>query len=161
MNDCMSHQTKIKGDLALMMVMASLTRAGCASFLPVSDHLPIDLIAMAESGEVARIQVKYSSLRNGAIAFKLTTVYSNSKGSHKTRYDLSKIDGFAIYCPETETAYFVRSGELGTCKDEFSLRVSPSDRVGGKPFRWAKEYTDPLRLFETIPSVVVAEPSVN
>ena len=54
----MEHHTKNKGDLAVAKTIADLTEKGYDIFLPLSEHLPIDLIAH-KSGEIYRIQVKH------------------------------------------------------------------------------------------------------
>lgn len=42
----MSHQTKDKGDLAILMAIADLRRHGIITCLPISEHLPFDMVAV-------------------------------------------------------------------------------------------------------------------
>ena len=51
--------TSDKGDIAVAMVIADLTSKGIKISLPISAHLPFDLIAISEDYNLSRIQIKY------------------------------------------------------------------------------------------------------
>jgi hypothetical protein len=61
------HHTKTKGDLAVAIVIADLTKKGYGIFLHLSEHLPIDLIAYKDE-KCFRIQCKYSA--DGELNYK-------------------------------------------------------------------------------------------
>lgn len=92
------HHTKDKGDLAVIKVMADLAIKGYSCFIPISEHLPIDLIA-AKAGETPiRIQVKY--LGSNVISSK--TSWNDKNGNHVKFYDKNDFDYFAGYLPDVD-----------------------------------------------------------
>lgn len=92
------HHTKYKGDIALMKISLDLTEKGYAVFLPVSEHLPFDLIAY-KNGKCFRIQAKYSA---GGEAKDST--YS---GSHKSKnYNENDFDYYGLYLPEIDKCIY-------------------------------------------------------
>src|SRR3954471_9913381 len=109
----MRHNTKDKGDLGLAMVIADLTKKGCYICLPISEHLPFDLVVVNNEGNIARVQVKYRTAVNGTVEVPLRSVYSNSQGARAVRNDFSKFDAYAIYCPDTEKVYYYPVSEVG------------------------------------------------
>jgi hypothetical protein len=58
----MRHKTKDKGDLAVAKTIAHLLEYNIRCCLPLSEHLPFDLIAvMADMRTLRRVQVKFRS----------------------------------------------------------------------------------------------------
>lgn len=56
----MRHKTKDKGDLAVAKTLAHLLEHDIRCCLPLSEHLPFDLIAvMPDMRTLRRVQVKY------------------------------------------------------------------------------------------------------
>jgi PD-(D/E)XK endonuclease len=53
------HHTKDKGDEGLGQVIADLMTNGVQVAVPLSEHLPFDLIAISEDGAMRRVQVRY------------------------------------------------------------------------------------------------------
>ena len=53
------HHTKDKGDEGLGQVIADLMANGVQVAVPLSEHLPFDLIAIGEHGAMRRVQVRY------------------------------------------------------------------------------------------------------
>ncbi len=147
--------TKDKGDTGLGFVISDLISRGFYIFLPISEHLPFDLIASDQKGKLSRVQVKYRELykSGGTIRIKLASVYSTAKGTHVRPIDANSFDGMAIYCPNTSKVYYVPSSVLlkedGKCMSELSLCVS---RIGRRAYaRMGDDYTDPRMMFGEIP----------
>lgn len=124
----MSHQTKDKGDLAVVMALADLRRHGIITCLPISEHLPFDMVAvMPDMTTLVRLQVKYRKLNAyGAIDLLFRSNYYDSKKIYSKPIDLSKIDGFAIYNPETNGTYYLSSGAMQNRGKSITLRIRPS-----------------------------------
>jgi len=58
----MRHHTKDKGDVGLTRVMADLVAHDIQVALPISEHLPFDLIAIHPTGDLRRVSVKYRAM---------------------------------------------------------------------------------------------------
>jgi len=120
----MSHQTKDKGDLAVLMALADLRRHGIIAFLPISEHLPFDMVAvMPDMTILLRLQVKYRKTNGyGGIELLFRSNYYDSKKIYSKPINLSEIDGFAIYNPETDAISAIISDKAKS----ITLRVRPS-----------------------------------
>lgn len=142
----LKHHTKSKGDIGLTAVIADLTKKGFQVCLPISEHLPFDLIAVDEKGKLARVQVKYIKLSNGVIEIPLRSVYSNGKGSYAVKHDFESFDGYACYCPDVDTIYYYPISINETCSTAVTLRVSQA-MINDKRIRYAENYLSPDKLF--------------
>jgi hypothetical protein len=60
------HHTKDKGDEGLGQVIADLMTNGIQVAVPLSEHLPFDLIAVGEDGAMRRVQVRYRASADAA-----------------------------------------------------------------------------------------------
>jgi hypothetical protein len=142
------HLTKDSGDKGVACVIADLMLADIHICLPISEHLPFDMVAMSPDGRLSKVQVKYRSLVNGKVSVSTQrTVWSNSRGMHSKARDLSEFDAFAIYCPEVKTVYYVRCSEVISCERGFVLRISPSKNNQVSRIRSADDYRDPMIIF--------------
>jgi len=140
------HHTKTKGDQGLGFTIAALIAAGVQVALPLSEHLPFDLIAITETGKLSRVSVKYKTAKNGVIAVDLRSGWSNSKGVHKRALATDDIDVVAVYCPDTGVVYFFKAGELrGT---SLQVRLKAPERAYDF-VRMASDFLDPLRVFSS------------
>lgn len=142
----MRHHTKDKGDLGLGFIIGDLLRAGIQIALPLSEHLPFDLIAVSEAGQLVRVQVKYRAATRGTITCGLDSVWSDSHGSHHRPYDPAAYDALALYCPEPSMCCYLRVAELP--RDTVCLRLEPPKNNQVRGIRLAADYRDPLRVFE-------------
>lgn len=68
--------TQRKGDIATTCAVATFTKLGYDVSLPVTESAKYDLIVDCGAGDLKRVQVKYSKLRNVG----LRRVHSNSQG---------------------------------------------------------------------------------
>ncbi len=144
----MKHHTKTKGDVGLVLILADLTKNGFHVCLPLSEHLPFDLVAVSDTGRMSRVQVKYiSPNRNGSLSLALRSVYSNSKGCHTKAHDLSLFDAYAIYSPEDQNMYYIPTSILGD-RTAFNLRLKPSKQKNQYGYHAANDFRDPSVLFK-------------
>lgn len=145
----MRHHTKDKGDLAVGEVIADLFRAGIQVCLPVSEHLPFDLVAVSPSmTRLCRLQVRYAAARQGAVHVLLRRTHADRHGVHTRRVRLDEIDAFAIFCPQTNTIYYVRHDEIPPgLRSDLALRLTPSKNGQRKKTRPASDFSGAARLF--------------
>src|SRR5262245_38104594 len=108
----MSHHTKEKGDLAVAAVIADAARMGVKACVPLTEHLPFDLVLVNPECQLRRVQVRYASQKKQNIILRLRSSYSWAGGCKVVTLDRTKIDGFAVYCPDTEQTYYVRTDEI-------------------------------------------------
>lgn len=137
---------KDKGDTGLVQVIADLDKHKIKIAIPLSEHLPFDVIAINQAGQLSRVSIKYKSMSNGLIAIPLRSISTNMKGWKAKTIDFSDIDAMAIYCPDTEHCYYIPSSFLKDCKSTFTLRVSDSKK-NRKDIHWARDYFNPNVLF--------------
>lgn len=154
----MAHITKDKGDLAVAKAILHLLEHDIRVCMPLSEHLPFDLIAvMPDMTTLKRVQVKYRALENGFIPMSFRSNYYNSKRIYTVKVDLSQIDAYATYCPETDTTYYMRVDEIPQAAVAINLRVTPP-RNGQKKGIWlAANHLDPYRISTYQQTVVFAE----
>ncbi len=117
-----AHHTKDKGDLAVAKAHADLVGKGFTVLFPATEHAPFDLVAYA-AGEFHRLQVKYRSVRAGAVKVQFRSMWADRNGTHMAPMDKDAIDAVCVYCPETDECYYVRPDEHGT---SVTLRIAPS-----------------------------------
>ncbi len=144
-----SHHTKDKGDMGVAVVIADLVCNGLGVFLPLSEHMPFDLIAVTPEGQTRRVQVKYRSLsKSGTIPVELTTNHSDRHGVHRKPVDLTSFDCFAVYCPESNRVYYVRNEEIPPSNGRlFAVRVRPARNNQQSRVNKASDFEGAWRIF--------------
>jgi hypothetical protein len=132
----MKHHTKDKGDLAVLKVMASLGSQDFLILNPLTEHAPFDIVAY-KNKDFIRIQVKYRRMSKGAIEVGLRSSWADKNGSHMLPFNNSEVDLIAVYCPDTDTCYYVKTDEVS---QSFSIRVNLPKNNQFKKVRLAKDY---------------------
>lgn len=133
----MRHHTKDKGDKGTGNVIADLLSKGIQVCLPLSEHLPFDLIAIKNEGTLLRVSVKYREIKNGSVSVSFRSSYSDSKGVHTKEVDKNMIDLLAIYCPQTALVYYVDPFKFDK---NVTLRIEESKNNQTKGINLAKDY---------------------
>ena len=145
-------ESKEKGDLALAKVISKLYESNIKVALPISEHLPFDLIAIDNNCNLYKISVKYRKIdKHGSIEIPLRQISCNSKGYKIKKADLSEINIFCVYCPDINQVLFVKSQEVkeSNVKNLFIIRVSePIIHKNLKTIRNYKNYLNPLSVFD-------------
>lgn len=134
--------TKDKGDLGLISVIKDLELKNIKTCLPISEHLPFDLIAVNENGKLLRISVKYKKLKNNTINIPLRAVYSNTKGSFAKTIDMTLIDYIAVYCPDLDKCFYIGVKKLLNKNSSFVLRPQKFIKINDKRINVAEDYVD-------------------
>jgi hypothetical protein len=143
----MAHHTKDKGDLAVAKTIAHLLAHDIRVCTPLSEHLPFDLIAvMPDMVTLKRVQVKYRAMKYGAVEFPFRANYFNSKRIYSVAVDLTHLDSYALFCPDNEQVYYLRSDEVPEGALSISMRVNPSKNGQTKNIWWAQNFVNPLRM---------------
>ena len=151
----MRHHTKDKGDEGLGQVIGDLMTHGLQVAVPLSEHLPFDLIAVGEHGAMRRVQVRYrASVDAAQVRCQLGGSWADRNGTHKRAFDASSIDALAIYCPSPRTFVYLLSEELPPA--HVSLRLAKARNGQVKRTRDASEYRDPWRMFGRAGTATVA-----
>ena len=117
-----AHHTKTKGDLGLAKAHADLVAQGCLVLFPATEHAPFDLVAYAER-RFLRIQVKYRAQRGGALTVHFRSAWADRNGNHFRAMDKAEVDVVCIYCPDTDSCYYVAPSQHGA---SVTLRLRPS-----------------------------------
>lgn len=145
----MRHHTKDKGDIAVGQVIADLLQNGARVFLPLSEHLPCDLIAASGSmKELRRVQVKYLAASRGILRLDLRSTHSDRHGVHRKRIELEEIDAFAVFCPDTSEVYYVLRHEIPEeTRTRVSLRLASSKNGQIKRIKKASDFVGASRIF--------------
>ncbi|SEQ89667.1 group I intron-associated PD-(D/E)XK endonuclease [Neolewinella agarilytica] len=139
----MYHHTKNKGDVGVGFVIADLMSKGIHVCLPISEHLPFDLIAVYPEGRLSRLSVKYRSVTKGRIEVGFKSTYSTSKGISVVPIDKYMVDAIAIYCPDTKEVYYVDHHKFNT---SVILRIDPPMNNQTKGVNFARNFRDPFDL---------------
>ena len=146
----MRHHTKDKGDIGLVCVMADLLKHDIQVALPVSEHLPFDLVAIDPSGQTLKVSVKYRVMSNrGSISVRSQSVWNDRNGTHYRRHGVGDYDAIAIYCPDTDECYYLRASELSPLVT--TLRITEPVNNQTRKIHMARLFTDPDRLFQSAP----------
>lgn len=153
-----NHHTKTKGDSGLGFVMADLMTKGIPVALPVSEHLPFDLVAIGPTYDLYKVSVKYRKKKKGVVAVEMTSHWSRAKGYGYRGIEKDEVDIIAIYCPDENTCYYVDFEEIDVTT--FSLRIDPPSKFAAKSieYRQAEEYTDPLKVINWPISIAANAP---
>lgn len=146
----MRHHTKDKGDIGLACVMADLIKRDIQVALPVSEHLPFDLIAIHACGRMVKVSVKYRVLsKRGTVSVGASSVWSDRNGIHIRPHSPGDYDVVAIYCPDTDQCYYVLASEMSMSNT--SLRIIRAGNNQTTGVRMAQWFIDPDRMFSPAP----------
>jgi hypothetical protein len=121
-------------------IVSELVKRGYRVLLPFGVNQRYDLVVETTRGDFLKVQCKTGRLRDGTVRFNAMSTQSNMNGSRSRDYR-GEIDLFAVYCPETEGAYFISATEVGP--RGLFLRVNPTRNKQRKRVRWAAEYELP------------------
>jgi len=127
--------TNEKGNVGLANVIADAVNKGYFIFMPFSDTTCVDLIIANKKMITKRAQVKYISENKDGLMIISTSTVINGK---KTPVDLTKIDFWAVYCPDTKLLYYVNVRDL-IGKSVISLRIREPKQIQ-RGIKYANEY---------------------
>lgn len=115
--------TNEKGNRGLANVILDVINKEYFVFLPFTDTTHVDLIIADKKMKLYRVQVKYSGVNKKGV---ITASVSNVVDRKRVLVDLSHVDLWAIFCPDTKEVYYVSTKELQGKTSAMLLRVNPS-----------------------------------
>ncbi|MGH7174144.1 MAG: group I intron-associated PD-(D/E)XK endonuclease, partial [Gemmataceae bacterium] len=86
----MGHHTKEKADLAVAMVIADAAKVGIKACIPITEHLPFDLVLVNADCELRRVQVRHAKSKNNRFRIRLRSCYSWKGGCRVWLLDRTK-----------------------------------------------------------------------
>lgn len=108
-----------KGSIGVAKVLSDLLSKDYFVFMPFDGASPVDLVVADKRMNLRRLQIKYRVLnRYGSIGILLSSVVNGKT----VPIDVTKIDGWAIYCPQTDLVYYVSLSQITLPASYFSLR---------------------------------------
>ena len=129
--------TNDKGNIGYAMVIADVMKKGYFIFTPIADTTSVDLVIGNDKMELKRVQIKYRAKNNnGVLEIPIHTVVNGKK----VPVDTSKVDIWAIYCPDTNTVYYV-STEIVIGKSNIYLRIDEPIKKSNK-MHFANDYIE-------------------
>ena len=144
----MRHHTKDKGDIGLGCVMSDLLKHDIQVALPVSEHLPFDLIAIHPRGDVLKVSVKYRVMtKTGCVRVETRSMWNDRNGTHYRHHSVGDYDAVAIYCPDTDECYYLLTSELSPSGRTLRITNPANNQVNGVSL--ARRFLDPVRLFSS------------
>ncbi len=87
--------------------------AGVSVSVPFGDSDRYDLV-VDDGTRRYRVQCKTRSRIDGTVRFNLYSSTTNSDGRIDADYTADEIDAYAVYSPDTDTAYWVPIEETGS-----------------------------------------------
>jgi hypothetical protein len=143
-NPRIKRNTKKIGDISETMVLAAFVRAGYKVSIPFGEDNRYDFI-IDRDGILSRVQVKTGRLRKGVVLFNCYSSHTHRKGIACRPYT-GEIEYFAVYCPDTNETYLLRSDAFKVARG--SLRVCPAKNGQQKGLHWAADHV----LSSTVPA---------
>jgi hypothetical protein len=111
---------------------------GVSVSVPFGDSDRYDLV-VDDGTRRHRVQCKTGSWVDGTVRFNLYSSTTNTGTRIEADYTADQIDAYAVYSPDTDTAYWVPIEETGS--GEMRLRVEePHPKAPQSRINWASEY---------------------
>lgn len=118
--------TKDKGNLGEAKVLADLISKKLNVAQPFGDNLPFDLIAIDTNYFMYKVQVKYSTLKDGKITLRKQKWSSNTKRNYVSAYGDGEVDVYAIFCEDVDKVFYVPHKVTASAKTTFEIRIVPA-----------------------------------
>ena len=134
------HEKKRKGDIGVAKAIARLTELGWNVGIPITEHAPYDIFAEKE-GDIETVQVRYTTPKKNKLDVKLQTSWADKSGNHIKKRILSDYTVLAVYNPEFDEIYFIRSKDF---VNDSCLTLRLVDTMNGqiKGVRMARDYLE-------------------
>ncbi|HVO29201.1 MAG TPA: group I intron-associated PD-(D/E)XK endonuclease [bacterium] len=132
------HHTKDKGDLGVFAAELDLARKGFQILVPRTEHAPFDLVAY-DGTRYFRIQVKFRAAVEGTLRLRFSSSWADRRGTHTRFMDKSLVDIVCVYCPDTDSCYYLDPKEFGVSAQ---LRLAPARSGQEKGTRPADQFRE-------------------
>lgn len=131
--------TKNKGNIGEAKVIADLVAKDFDVAQPFGDNLPFDLLVIDNKLKVYKVQVKYSSQKQGSIVIRNQKWSSNTKRNYVKYYTGIEVDIFAVYCPDNDSVYYVRSSDV-IGKTGMTIRTQEARNNQHRAVHWHENF---------------------
>jgi len=134
--------TKDIGDIAEVAVTLAALKRGWSVSKPVGENQRYDLI-LDDGTTLFKVQCKSAKLKNNVISASLTRMTRVKDKYKREHYTEQEIDAFAIYCPDLQQSFLLKTEELiidGRIQGNVNLRVNESTGNNQYNIRLAKDY---------------------
>lgn len=131
-------ETKRKGDLGVIMVMADALKRGYKVAMPVGDDWDCDLIVF-RNGKLERVQCKYVESNGEYLQAKCR---STSGVKIVKKYTKRTIEWLAVYDKTSNKCYYIPANFLGEGKCNLNLRLTKAKNNQKKKIHLAKDFLD-------------------
>jgi hypothetical protein len=136
------HHTKVKADIGVAKVISDLVEKEYVPCIPLSEHQPYDIVAVAKNGTAFKLQVKYATLKsNGTIEVKFKRSWADRHGTHTRWYSENEFDYYAIYCSERSVVLYVPNSP----KCPKTIRFDRPSNSQKQNIKWASDYLELMR----------------
>lgn len=132
------HEKKTKGDIGVAWAIAFTTSQNWNVSLPISEHQKYDFIA-EKDGKCKRVQVRYTTPKNGKMEIKLRSIWSDKNGAHYVIRQYEDFDVLAVFNPEDRNVYFIDANKFDN-NTSIVLRITESKNSQKSGIRMARDY---------------------
>lgn len=131
-------QTKKKGDLGEVIILADIMKKGYKAAMPIGEDWRYDLI-VERRGKLERVQCKYTESDGKRIKVRC----KSSNNWSTVSYTSSNIDWLAVYDKTSDSCFYIPSELLGeNGRREIYLRLKPTKNNQKKNVRLAEDYKE-------------------
>jgi hypothetical protein len=123
------------GDIAESRILHEAKSLGFGVLTPFGDNLPYDMVI--DTGEdLIKVQVKSGRITKGGVRFNTSRI-SQRVSNEETPYSEDEVDGFAVYCDEIDSCYWVPIEEANTSNMKLRVEETNHDHPA---INWAESY---------------------
>lgn len=130
-------ETKRKGDLAEVVIMADILKRGYKIAIPYGEDWPYDLI-VERNGKLEKVQCKYTASDGNVVHVSCRC----SNNWLTTTYTQDTIDWLAVYDKTTDQCFYIPSSMLGDGRSLIHLRLTSTKSNQTKKINWAKDFVE-------------------
>jgi hypothetical protein len=131
------HMKKIKGDIGVTAAIADLTKLGWNVSVPISEHTKYDLV-IEKDNVCYRVQVRYTSMKNGVLNVKLRSCWADKHGCHTKDRKSGDFDILAVYCPQNNQLYYIKDS-MFTNSTGVNIRIEKPKRMTSQIRWWGQD----------------------
>lgn len=135
--------TNRKGSIGLTKIISKFTEQGYECYIPLSGYVPIDLIVVNETMIPKRLQIKYRKIERGKIILPFESVINGER----ILMNFDFIDGWVVYCPDTDEIYYINKSDIDMSKKCFSIRILETKNKQNNSIISYQKYLDIKRLW--------------
>ena len=130
--------TTLKGAIAETAIIHEATRLGLEAMKPSIEGRRYDLV-IDNGHRMLRVQCKWATREGAVIRCRTSTSRLTPAGYVRTTYTSDEIDGFALYCDDNRTCYWLPIEDFAG-HSYVHLRLTKPKNNQEQSIRWARDY---------------------